>query len=124
MTKRETACLLALFYGAVLAVILLCDTFCLVYDSIGRASDSVREHTFTMDSDGVELYAMDWNGATAYTTNEDPQVILPPSGRIVSVRMEMTCSKDPGEIMLFYAREGEDFSKSKCVYPRRVAEGV
>lgn len=124
MTRRETARLLALFYGVVLAVILLCDAFCLAYDAIGRAAGGVREQTFTLGSDGIALSGIESADGGAYTVNEDPQVILPPSGRIVSVRMEMTCSKDPGEIMLFYAREGEDFSKQKCVYPRQVAEGV
>ena len=124
MTKRETARLLALFYGAVLAVMLLGRTFCFVYDSIGRASGAVREQTFTLSSDGVALSGIEWADGEAYTIHEDPQLLLPPSGRIVSVRMEMTCSKDPGEIMLFYARQGEDFSKQNCVYPRQVAEGV
>ena len=123
MTKRDTFRLLALCYGAVLAVILIVDTFFLVCDSIGRATGAITEQSFAF-SDFDTVSGIEEIEGGLYSVNEDPQVVLSPAGRVVSVRMEVTYSMDPGEVMVFYAHEGEDFSKTKCVYPRRVAENV
>lgn len=122
MTKRETARLLALFYGVVLAVILIADTFFLVYDAIGRATGVIAARTLTLDE--LETEGLEYAEGVVYSAHEDPKFFLPADGRVVSVRLEMTCSMDPGELMLFYAREGEDYSKEKCVYPRQTGDGV
>ena len=41
MTKRDTLRLLALFYGGVLAVLLVLDTFLLACDALGRATGAL-----------------------------------------------------------------------------------
>ena len=123
MTKRETARLLAALYGTVLAVILLIDAFFLGCDAIGRSTGSIETRTLSVGDIGTSgLEPADEGGV--YSVNEDPQFLLPVTGRTVIVRMELTYSMDPGEVMLFYAREGEDYSKEKCVYPRVLGEGV
>lgn len=123
MTKRDTLRLLALFYGGVLAVILVIDTFFLACDALGRATGAITTQTFGLSTAGTVSGIEEIEGAP-YSVNEDPQLILEPEGRAVIVRMEVDYGMDPGEVMLFYAKKGEDFSKTKCVYPRRVSEGV
>ena len=129
MTKRQTICLAGGVYGAVLMVCILLSLLHFAQDSIARANGTLTTHEMTFaDFERQDIELLSENGTAGLTTTEDPQLVLQDLaaagiGTVRTVEFTITFSKDPGEVTLYYAKEGEPFAKEKKVWGKRQNDG-
>ena len=123
MKKKQVYLLVALVYGGVLLCNIVYGLYSFTADSIARANGTLQTQQLSFDD--FETQLMEVQSATrAVTDGEDPQLILRNLGtKCVSVRFDISFSKNPGEVTLYYAAQGEDFSKEKKIWGKAKSDG-
>lgn len=130
MTKQKTLRVIGVVYGAVLLCSLVVHLWQFAADSIGRANGTLQTHTFTMFSQferqDVEPVLEMSSDRVAFTTSEDPQLLLndlETLGTVRTVSFSIEYSKNPGEVTLYYTGKDQPFDKDKKVWGKQQNDG-
>lgn len=123
MTKKQVLRLIGLCYGIVLMWNLGFAIYDAAADAIARATGTLQ--TRTLDFTDFETFQMTIESPTrAVTAGSDPQLILrTPGTRVVGAAFTIHFSEDPGEVTLYYAQEGEEFSSEKKIWGKPKNDG-
>ncbi len=120
-------------YTTIITVFLLFSLFSFAIDQLllltGRIA-TVELTTFTsFDTFDFILNESVEPAKTGITSTQDVKLVLDDFNElgtdfIRTVHMDMSFSQHPGEVVLFYAKEGEDFSDAKKIWAKQQNDGI
>ncbi len=120
-------------YAIIITVFLLFSLFSFASDKILMLTGHISQVELTsftsFDTFDFILNESDEQAKTGVTNTQDVKLVLDDFSEtgtdiIRTVHMDMSFSLHPGEVVLFYAKEGEDFSDAKKIWAKQQNDGV